>query len=207
MTEITNVVSQTKSQLAQISDIEARYNSALLSADKLPYQDMKADKRIEAIKRYEDAKMTLADSIKQGVHADLETLKSKLAQSFTKPMDSNAVDTLQLWLNADKVSEPEIKALAEQYQGEPLALRIIGQIAKKHDYDFSSYMLPTKNLESYLAEIDDFEDTVNLFAGQYMSGLGIVKDDKTISDFRQNVLASLDKNAKTLEDSLSQAMK
>ncbi|ANS47597.1 hypothetical protein BM86_11775 [Bacillus thuringiensis] len=206
MTEISNVVSQTKSQLAKISGIEARYNSAVSSANALPYQDMKTDKLAEARAQYEGEKQALTDSIKQGVHADLETLKNKLARSFTQPMDSNAVDTLQLWLNADKVSEPEIKALAEQYQGEPLALRIIGQIAKKHDYDFSSFTLPSKNLESYLTEIDDFENLVYMIVGQYMSGLGL-SDEKGFLEYRQSVLAGLDRNAKTLEESLSQAMK
>lgn len=206
MTEITNVVAQTKSQLAQVSDIEARYNKAVASTNGMKYQDMKTDYLAKYRAQFDSDKEALSDSIKQGVHADLEALKNKLAQSFTKPMDSNAVDTLQLWLNADKVSEPEIKALAEQYQGEPLALRIIGQIAKKHDYETSSYMLPSKNLESYLTEIDDFENTVNMLAGQYMSGLGI-SDDKGVLEYRQNVLASLDKNAKTIENSLSQAMK
>lgn len=202
MKQIQNIVSETKAQLSKISSIENSYHNAVKNANDIPYQDMRADKLKMARSQFDNEKETLKNSIIQGVNKDIESIKEEVTAIFIKPIDSNIADTLQLWLSAEKVSEIELKALAKQYQGEPLALRIIGQIAKKHNYQTSSFALPSLSLEDYSAEIDSFASTVNMFISTYLGAF--LKDTVSNEKYRQGILQGITDNANKLEGTLKE---
>lgn len=200
MKQIQNIVSETKAQLSKITSIENSYHNAVKNANDIPYQDMRADKLKIARLQFDNEKETLKNSIIQGVNKDIESIKEKVTAAFIKPIDSNIADTLQLWLSAEKVSEIELRALAKQYQGEPLALRIIGQIAKKHNYQTSSFSLPSRSLEDYSAEIDGFANTVNMFISTYLGAF--LKSVDANNQYRQSILQGIADNATKLENTL-----
>lgn len=203
MKEIDVIMQALNNEAGQVVAINREYQTAFAQVQNLPYQEQRTGELQKVTALRDDKLFKLKTDFINSVDVMANALENLVKTEMIQPIATDDVNTLNLWLSADKVSKSEVENLLLKYQGQGLALRIINQIAVKNDIsiDYQS----NKSLDDYLNEIEDFENycknTVNWLAKVFN-----MSEDLEIQ-MNNAYIESAQNQANSLAQSLSQVVK